>query len=67
MKANIYVTLSPNCIEFPQNSFSQNIFTKPLFYEIILGQHLIVGENLFFTVPIIKLRMFGGYISVMEF
>ena len=58
-----YVILPPKCIEFPHHSkakiFYKMILVKPLHCETQAN-----WENLFFTVPLIKLRMFGGYISV---
>ena len=64
MEANIYVILPPRCIDFPQHS------KVKIFHEMILKTPLhcetqTTWENLFFTVPIIKLQVFEVYVSVI--
>ena len=59
MEANIYVIL----LSIPTTSNGKNSLTK-----CFLALHCetqAAWENLFFPVPIIKLRMFGGYFSVI--
>ena len=57
MEANIYVVLPPKIIEFPQH-----LMVK-IFYEMILMSPFYCENN--FTLPILTLRMFEGYISVI--
>ena len=61
MEADIYVIL----LSIPPTSNGKNSLTK-----CFLALHCetqAAWENLFFPVPIINLRMFGGYFSVIAF
>ena len=61
MEADIYVIL----LSIPPTSDGKNSLTK-----CFLALHCetqAAWENLFFPVPIINLRMFGGYFSVIAF
>ena len=61
MEADIYVIL----LSIPTTSSGKNSLTK-----CFLALHCetqAAWENLFFPVPIINLRMFGGYFSVIAF
>ena len=64
MEAEIYVTLPPKCIEFPKYSmvkiFWRNVSMSPLHWKT-----QATWENLFSNVPVIKLRMFGAYTSII--
>ena len=57
MEANIYVILPPKCIEL-----SQHLMVKIFLRNDSYANHFILNN---FTVPVIKFRMFGGYISVI--
>ena len=56
MEASIYVILPPKCIEFPQHLMEEIILVSPVHYET-----QATWENRFFSVPMIKLKMFGVY------
>ena len=56
MEANIYVISPRKSIEFPQ------YLMVKMFYEMILMSPFHSENN--FTLPVIKLRTFGGYLFV---
>ena len=56
MEANIYIISPPKSIEFPQH-----LMVK-MFYEMILMSPFYCENNFF--LPVLKLRIFGGYLFV---
>ena len=65
MKAIIYVILPTNSIEFPQHSMVEIFLWNDSYVTTSLSNTSNVGKSIVFMVLIIKLRMFGGYITVI--
>ena len=66
MEANIYVILPPNCIEFPHHLMVKIVLRNNFCHHLPLHcETQAAWENLFFTLPMIKLKIFGGYISII--
>ena len=64
MEVNIYVILPPKCIEFPQHSMVKIFFGNNS--NVITSLRSNRPERICsLLVPIKKLKMFGGYISII--
>ena len=64
LHANIYAILPQRYIEFPLHSMIKIFLRNDLMSPLLCKTHA-AWENMFFTVPIIKLGMFGSYISII--